>query len=92
MPDLTLIIDIDVDTGLARARHRNQRTQDVETRLDEQSPEFHQKVRHAYHHLAEDEPKRVRLIDGSRPEVEVAQEVWAAVEALLSDAKRRLRK
>ena len=92
VPDLTLIIDIDVDTGLARARHRNQRTQDVETRLDEQSPEFHRKVRQAYHQLAEDEPKRVRLIDGSRPEVEVAQEVWAAVEALLSEAKRRLRK
>jgi len=83
VPDLTLIIDIDVDTGLARAHHRNQRTQDVETRLDEQSLEFHRKVRQAYHHLAEDEPKRVHLIDGSRPEAAVAQDVWAAVEDLL---------
>jgi dTMP kinase len=83
VPDLTLIIDIDIDTGLERARRRNQRTQDVETRLDEQSPEFHRKVRQAYHQLAEDEPKRVRLIDGSRPETEVAQDAWAALEDLL---------
>jgi dTMP kinase len=89
VPDLTLIIDIDIDTGLARARHRNLRTKDVETRLDEQSPEFHRKVRQAYHQLAEDEPKRVHLIDGSRPEADVAEEVWAAVEALLSKAKPR---
>jgi dTMP kinase len=87
VPDLTLIIDIDIETGLARARHRNQRTQDVETRLDEQSPEFHRKVRHAYHQLVEDEAKRVRLIDGSRPESDVAGDVWAAVEALLSQDK-----
>ena len=83
MPDLTLIIDIDIDTGLARARHRNERTQDIETRLDEQSVEFHRTVRQAYHQLAEDEPKRVRLIDGSRPEAHVAQDVWGAVEDLL---------
>ena len=87
VPDLTLIIDIDVETGLARARHRNQRTEDVETRLDEQSPEFHGKVRQAYHRLAEDEPKRVRMIDGSRPETDIAEDVWATVEALLRSGK-----
>lgn len=87
VPDLTLIIDIDTDTGLARARHRNQRTQEVETRLDEQSLEFHRNVRRAYHQLAEDEPKRVRLIDGSRPEGDVAEDVWAAVEAVLGSGK-----
>jgi dTMP kinase len=92
VPDLTLIIDIDIDTGLARASHRNQRTQDVETRLDEQPHEFHRKVRQAYRQLAEDEPKRVRLIDGSRPETEVAQDVWAAVEARLSEDKSGLQK
>jgi dTMP kinase len=84
VPDLTLIIDIDVETGLARAHRRNQRTQDVETRLDEQSADFHRKVRAAYHQLAEDEPRRVKLIDGSRSESEVAADVWAAVEALLT--------
>ena len=84
VPDLTLVVDIDVETGLARAHRRNQRTQDVETRLDEQSLEFHRKVRAAYHQLAEDEPKRVQLIDGSHEEDEVARVVWSAVEPLLA--------
>ena len=84
VPDLTLVIDIDVETGLARAHRRNQRTQDVETRLDEQSLEFHRKVRAAYHQLAEDEPKRVKLIDGSHDEEEVAQAVLAAVQPVLA--------
>src|SRR6266853_1248731 len=84
VPDLTLIIDIDVETGLARALHRHQRTQDVETRLDEQSLEFHRKVRAAYLQLAEDEPKRVKLIDGSREQSEVADAVWSAVQRLLA--------
>ncbi|MDP8989580.1 MAG: dTMP kinase [Acidobacteriota bacterium] len=85
VPDLTLVIDIDVEAGLARAHRRNQRTQDVETRLDEQSLEFHRKVRAAYHQLAEDEPKRVKLIDGSRAEDEVALEVWSAVKRLFAE-------
>jgi dTMP kinase len=83
VPDLTLVIDIEVESGLARAHHRNQRTQDVETRLDEQSLEFYRKVRAAYHQLAEDEPKRVKLIDGSRKPAEVARAIWAAVERLI---------
>jgi dTMP kinase len=85
VPDLTLVIDIDVDTGLARAHRRNQRTQDIETRLDEQSLEFYRKVRAAYHQLAEDDSKRVKLIDGSREEEQVAQAVWNAVEPLLAE-------
>jgi dTMP kinase len=84
VPDLTLAIDIAVEAGLARAHHRNERTQDVETRLDEQSLEFHRKVREAYLQLAEDEPKRVKLIDGSREAAEVAQAVWSAVQPLLA--------
>jgi dTMP kinase len=84
VPDLTLAIDIDVEGGLARAHHRNERTQDVETRLDEQSLEFYRKVRAAYHQLAEDEPKRVKLIDGSREQSEVAEAVWSTVQVLLA--------
>ena len=86
VPDLTLIVDIDIEAGLARAQRRNERTQDVETRLDEQSLEFHRKVRAAYHRLAEDEPKRVKLVDGSRDEAEVAADVWRLVEPILTAA------
>ena len=72
VPDLTLVIDIDTETGLERAHTRNRRTEDVETRIDEQAVDFHKRVRDAYHQLAADEPDRVRLIDGSRDENAVA--------------------
>ena len=84
VPDLTLVIDIDTETGLARAHKRGELTKDVETRLDQESLAFHRKVRAAYHQLAEDEPRRVRLIDGSRTQVEVAADVWTAVEPLIA--------
>jgi dTMP kinase len=83
VPDLTLVIDIDTETGLHRARARNQRTQDVETRLDEQALSFHRKVREAYHQLASDEPQRVKLIDGGRDEKSVAEAVWGQVAEVL---------
>jgi dTMP kinase len=83
VPDLTLVIDIDTEAGLARAHKRNARTKDVETRIDEQDISFHRKVREAYRQLAVDEPKRVTLIDGGRAEAAVAADVWAAVEPLL---------
>jgi dTMP kinase len=82
-PDLTLVIDIDTETGLKRARARNRKTQDVETRIDEQAVSFHRQVRDAYHQLASDEPARVRLIDGNRAEGAVEADVWEAVSALL---------
>ena len=83
VPDLTLVIDIDTETGLARAHRRSVRTQDVETRMEEQDLAFHRRVREAYQHLASDEPHRVKLIDGSRSEAAVAADVWAAVQPLL---------
>jgi dTMP kinase len=83
VPDLTLVIDIDTEAGLKRAHARNERAQGVETRLDEQALSFHRKVRDAYHQLASDEPGRVKLIDGSRDEKAVAEDVWLAILPLL---------
>lgn len=82
-PDLTLVIDIDTETGLKRAHSRNRRTNDIETRMDEQAVSFHKQVRDAYHQLAADEPNRVRLIDGARAADAVAEDVWQAVQPLL---------
>jgi dTMP kinase len=83
VPDLTIVVDIDTELGLARARGRNQKTRDVETRIDEQAVGFHRKVREAYLQLAADEPNRVKLIDGSRSEEIVGKDLWAAVLAVL---------
>lgn len=79
VPDLTIVVDVATELGLERARARNQNSQEVETRLDEQAIEFHRKVRDAYLQLASDEPNRVKLIDGAGSEEKVETEVWSAV-------------
>src|SRR5579862_3516076 len=78
-PDLTLLIDIDLETSLRRARTRNQFSGKVETRMDDQSVDFHRKVRDAYLQIAADEPKRIRVIDGSGDTAAVAARVWEAI-------------
>ena len=84
VPDLTLCIDIDTETGLARAHSRNRGdASNPETRLDEQAVEFHRKAREAYHELARREPRRVKLIDGNGPPDRVAAKVWNEVAPLL---------
>ena len=78
-PDLTLLIDIDLETSLHRARTRNQFSGKAETRMDDQSVEFHRKVRDAYLQIAAAEPQRVRVIDGRGDPSVVAARVWEAV-------------
>ena len=79
-PDLTICIDIDTETGLARALARG----GSETRLEEQAIEFHHKVREAYHELARREPQRFRLIDGHGTPEAIAAKVWEQVESLIT--------
>lgn len=74
VPDLTLCIDIDTETGLARALARESAAA-PELRFEQQAIEFHHKVREAYHELARYEPQRFRLIDGSGTPEEVAARV-----------------
>jgi dTMP kinase len=86
VPDLTLCIDIDTETGLSRAHSRNRDSGSHEARIDQQAVEFHHKVRDAYHELASREPGRVRLIDGSGSEAEIAAKIWDVVAASLRGA------
>jgi len=83
VPDLTILIDIDLDTSLQRARARNlslfDERQPSETRMDDQEVEFHRKVHEAYAEMAAAEPQRFVVVDG-RPGIdEVACRVWEAV-------------
>jgi dTMP kinase len=80
VPDITLCIDIDTETGLARALARG----GVETRLEEEAVEFHHKVREAYHELARREPRRFFLIDGRGTPEEIAAKVWELVRPLIT--------
>jgi len=80
VPELTLLIDIDAETSLARAHARNASDPRGETRMDEQSLEFHKQVYEAYHALAAGEPQRFRVVDGRASIEAIAAEIWKAVE------------
>jgi dTMP kinase len=80
-PDLTILVDVDAEASLARARSRNQAEPHCETRMDDQAIEFHLKVHQAYHALAGAEPERVKLVDGRAGMDEIEREVWSIVSA-----------
>jgi dTMP kinase len=75
-PNLTICIVLDIETGLKRA---------IETRMEQQPLEFHQRVAAAYRKIAALEPERFRIIDGSGEPREVAEQVWTEVSRLLAD-------
>ena len=79
VPDLTVCIDIDPVTSLARAHARNVEQQGSETRLDEQELDFYRKVRDGYRQIASDEPDRVRMVDGARSPDAIASDIWNEV-------------
>lgn len=75
-PDFTLYLDVDSDTGLRRI-HRS-RTQEID-RLDLEGLEFHQRVRHAYLKLAEENPTRIHRIDAKASLQEVVDSSFSAI-------------
>lgn len=75
-PDLTILLDIDPETSLARAASRNQATASTETRLDDESKDFHTRVRGGYLALANACPERILVVDGSGSPKEVANAIF----------------
>ena len=79
MPNLTIVLDIPVEEGLARARRR--RT--TPDRFESQDFGQHERIRKAFLDIAEEEPARCVVIDARKPEALVAEDVWEAVAAHL---------
>jgi dTMP kinase len=78
-PHLTILVDVDAEASLARARARNLAEPHCETRMDDQSLEFHRKVFDAYHALAAREPERVKPVNGRAGIDDIEREVWRIV-------------
>jgi len=79
VPDLTLLLDIDSNAGLARTIQRGI----AESRFESKGVTFHQKVRQGFVERAEKYPDRITKIDAAKPAGEVTMDVIAAVRALL---------
>jgi len=78
-PDMTLLIDMDPETGLARAKGR----QGTEERFEDFGPELQKKMRAGFLALADEFPDRFHIVDGNRDMDSVAQDVTELVQAAL---------
>lgn len=79
-PDLTLLLDIDPETGL----RRRQVSGGEWNRLDAYQLEFHNRVREGYHQLAAEEPERWVILDASRPVQQLEKEIQIIVRKRLN--------
>lgn len=78
-PDLTFLLDVGVDQGLARARSRGGEPD----RIEREQNGFFERVRATYLARAAAEPRRFRVIDASQPAAQVVAAVRAALDAWL---------
>ena len=82
-PDITILLDIDPELGLKRST----RVENAETRFEDMGLEFHQRVRKAYLELAQSNPDRFIVIDASRNEKVIHDDIIAQLEPLLKAAQ-----
>jgi dTMP kinase len=79
-PDLTLILDVPADQGLARSAKRG----GGGTRYESMGSEFHARLREAFLDIAKREPNRCVVIDATEPKDAVAVAILAAVRERLA--------
>jgi len=75
MPQLTFILDLPVEVGLARAGARA----GAEDRYERMDKSFHEKLRTAFLDIAKAEPERCVIIDATVSEAEVEAHIWSEV-------------
>ena len=78
LPDLTFVLDCPIEIGLARTRRR--RGHAAADRFEGEEASFHERVRQGFLALARDDPRRIRVIDGTRAADDVHREIlaWSA--------------
>jgi dTMP kinase len=91
-PDLTILMDSDVNHSVKRARRRNQAAVDGdqpdENRFEQESHAFFTRVRQAYLDIANREAQRVALVDARRPAEAVHPEIVRVVRERLLGAPK----
>lgn len=78
-PDLTFILDLPAEVGLARAGARRTDKGEGVDRFEEEDISFHRSLREAYLSIARAEPERCAVIHADRSPEEVEQAIWDAV-------------
>jgi len=79
-PDLTVLLDLPVALGESRAGRRSN-----PDRFEQQKIEFKQRIRDCYLQMAAEQPQRIKVIDASLSEDEVAQSIIRILNAFVDD-------
>jgi len=77
-PNLTVILDLPVQEGLARARRLAE-----PDRIEAKDQTFHEKVRQGFLSMAEARPQVFAVVDASQPPDAVAEAIWEAAKRVL---------
>jgi dTMP kinase len=80
-PDLTLLLDVPVETGMARANQRS-----APDRFEKERHDFFERVRNAYLEIAQYNKQRVKVIDASKPLEQVQQQLSEVMTDILGIA------
>jgi dTMP kinase len=85
-PDKTILLDLEPEMGLARARRRNSLdpTSAAEGRFEEEALSFHSSVREAYLDLATQFPQRIHIVPASESPDEVSRQIADLLDQWLS--------
>jgi dTMP kinase len=93
-PDVTLLLDVQADKGLSRARRRNRGRAALrkEARFEGETLAFHERVRKGYLEMARREPERFLVLSADEARSRVHEKVWARLIAssVLPRTKPRL--
>ena len=76
MPDLTIVVDVPTEVGLARVR---QRASDLPDRMERENIDFYKKIREGYLVLAKGMPDRVVVVDGTLNQDALEKKIWSIV-------------
>jgi len=79
-PEITILLDIEPEVGLSRARARNSRRTEDEGRFEMEEIPFYSKIRNGYLELAAREPERIRVIPANRTNDEIHRDVLKTLE------------
>ncbi len=79
VPDMTLLLDVNVTLGLQRCAKRQHGGKAQYDRIESEALDFHERVRQGYLELARRTPSRFRVIDAMRPAELVATDLWQHV-------------
>ncbi len=78
-PDLTVVLDLPVETGLARAKSRAGDAPESENRFERMDRGFHENLRTAFQEIAHYAPERCVIINAAKTQSDVAEAIWTAV-------------